>query len=612
MLSTNSKKAQMTLFIIIAIIIVAVVLLVFVVGKVSFTQVQEASEAENAFKECINVKTEDAIRIASFQGGWIYLPEFEAGSPFMPFSSYFNFLGTSVPYWFYVSGNGLKDYQVPDKLQIQDQLSTWLKQEIQDCEINIEGTEIEFSGEPLVYSKINSRSVDIEVVWPMRVTKQDTTSVVEKHNVNVKSNFGNMYEDAIRIFQNENSSLFLEEYSLDVLNLYAPTTRVELSCTPKIWTTEQVSQDIKEALSANIGMIKFNGGYYRLSNKDHKYFEVNVPVDNQVNLIYNPSWNTRLEVWPSENGIMKADPVGTQAGLGIIGFCYVSYHFVYDLAFPVLVQVTKENEVFQFPVIVLIDKNVAREAETENASIATYEICDHKAQTATVFTYDQNSNPVEADIYFKCINQICPIGKTRIEDGNAKLTTRFPECFTSLIIAKAEGYEDSFVQISSNEPFVQSMFLEKKYELEIDMDLQVNERAIITFESENKKFSVFYPHQDKVNLSEQGYDIDVKVFKETSLRLGTQTGQMCVNVPGGLGLPFLDKQECFDLEIPEQTVTEVVFGGGFTTKYFEESELKSSNKLEIKHEEFAIPTSIEELSAIYELLEIAELQVNLK
>jgi len=32
------------------------------------------------------------------------------------------------------------------------------------------------------------------------------------------------------------------------------------------------------------------------------------------------SWPTTFEVWPSENGIMKAEPVGTQIGLSALGF----------------------------------------------------------------------------------------------------------------------------------------------------------------------------------------------------------------------------------------------------------------------------------------------------
>ena len=39
-----------------------------------------------------------------------------------------------------------------------------------------------------------------------------------------------------------------------------------------------------------------------------------------------------------------AEPVGNQEGMGMLGFCYVAYHFVYDLAYPVLVQVYYEDE----------------------------------------------------------------------------------------------------------------------------------------------------------------------------------------------------------------------------------------------------------------------------
>ena len=62
---------------------------------------------------------------------------------------------------------------------------------------------------------------------------------------------------------------------------------------------------------------------------------------------------------------MIAKPIGTQPGLSAMKFCYAPYKFVYDMYFPVLIQVYSKddaNEVFQFPVSVVINKNMPREA----------------------------------------------------------------------------------------------------------------------------------------------------------------------------------------------------------------------------------------------------------
>ena len=43
------------------------------------------------------------------------IPEYEAGSEYMPFSSQLDFLGNPIPYWYYVSGNNIQREQVPSK-----------------------------------------------------------------------------------------------------------------------------------------------------------------------------------------------------------------------------------------------------------------------------------------------------------------------------------------------------------------------------------------------------------------------------------------------------------------------------------------------------------------
>ena len=97
--------------------------------------------------------------------------------------------------------------------------------------------------------------------------------------------------------------------------------------------------------------------------------------------MYSRNWITRLDAKPSEEGILLAEPVGNQEGLGLIGFCYVPYHFVYDLDFPVLVQIfsTSTNEIFQFPLQTIIRSNKQREAlPTVNENVIETDICKYK------------------------------------------------------------------------------------------------------------------------------------------------------------------------------------------------------------------------------------------
>ncbi|MCS7134434.1 MAG: hypothetical protein NZ889_01070 [Candidatus Pacearchaeota archaeon] len=607
------KKAQISIFVIIAIIIIALALFLnFFVFKEKERRLPEAEKAEIAFSQCAALILKEGIKLLGFHGGWIYPPEFETGSEYMPFSNYFFFLGTQIPYWYYISGNKIEKWQIVSKDEIEKQLAIFVKEKIEECKPQIENVEISFHGMPETNVKIYERYISLEISWPMQITKNDRTLIIEKHKTNVKSNLNKLYHDALKIFEAENSTFFLENYSIDILNLYAPTTRIELECTPKAWTKDKVFDDIKNALEANIPMIKFKGNYYKLKKNEHKYFVVDLLVESKVNLLYSKEWPTKIDIWPSENGFLKTYPIGNQPGLGTLGFCINTYHFVYDLAFPVLFQIYEGEEIFQFPVIVYIEKNRARKAETEKVPSFPFEICKSKTQTGTVFTYDQNSVPVEAEIFFKCFDQVCRIGRTTLQEGKARLTEKFPECINGLLIARAEGFEDALALVSSNEPFVQNMFLEKSHELEVELELQANERAIINFQND-KKISVFYPDQRKVSITPKTYNLSVLLFKETSLNLEKQKGEKCITLPsGGLGIPFAPRRECIEIEIPETLITEAPFGGGSSVIYFSEQELNKAKKLKIKAERFFVPSNLEELTQIYELIEWAKLNITLE
>jgi len=232
------KKAQVTLFIIIAIVIVAFALLAFLFLKPQVTVPSKLQPAENYFKDCVDVKVKEASQIAGMQGGYIDMPEFEAGSEYMPFSNQLNYLGMSVPYWFYVSGNNLAREQKPSLASVEKQFENYLSESVKDCDftsIKSEGYSIELTGKPSVDVKIKGASIETNVAWAIKMARDEQSIVITNHKITTKSNFGTLYNDAAKIFTAEQKTLFLENYSVDVLRLYAPVDDIELSCAPKIW-----------------------------------------------------------------------------------------------------------------------------------------------------------------------------------------------------------------------------------------------------------------------------------------------------------------------------------------------------------------------------------------
>jgi hypothetical protein len=394
---------------------------------------------------------------------------------------------------------------------------------------------------------------------------------------------------------------------------------VELSCAPKIWLKQQIESDLKEATAANIAAIRLKGNYYKLAKPENKYFVVDSDdnIEESINFFYSPSWPSRFEVWASneetrkEGNVLIAKPIGLQQGLGILGFCYVQYHFIYDFAFPVLVQIFDSRELFQFPVVVMISKNKARQAViTEMPSEVEVELCKYKLTPVTIHTFNTNLEPVEADISFKCFNEICDIGRTQRENGNAVLYEKFPQCINGFILASAEGYADAKLQLSTNEEALAELILQPLYNLSLELDLgraplASNEQAIVTFESDDKTQVIAYPQQKSVQLKEGSYKISVQVFREGSLTIGEYKTRQCVKVPasGIAGLFGIEREQCYDIELPSQTLTQLIVGGGQSEEYFTEEMLENAKKISITASVVKMPSNILELQDTFSMIE---------
>jgi len=401
---------------------------------------------------------------------------------------------------------------------------------------------------------------------------------------------------AVDVYNYEKSNMFLEGYALDVMRLYAPVTGTEIGCAPKIFVEEDIKNDIVGGLAANVGMLKLDGSYYDLASEDESYFvtDIGERVDENVNFMYSPSWPTSIDI----HGDMVAKPVGLQEGMGLMGFCYVPYHLVYDINFPVLVQFYDEEEIFQFPVAVVISKNQARVAlpTTTGASIES-KVCEFANQDVDVYTYDADLNPVEARIQFKCLNSVCEIGATEIEGGEAILRGEFPQCVGGFILASAEGYADAKYQISTNEENIANVVLSKKYE--IGLDLGDVDKALVSFVADDFSAMVLYPEMDSLELVEGYYNVSVFVYDDSSLKFPASSRSECVDVPeGGLaGLFGAETEKCYDINLPEMDIDFVVVGGGRTAEYITARQLEESSELNINVPLFGLPGDLEGLQA---------------
>jgi len=606
MFKMRDKKGQIAIYVIVALVIVAGILVFFFVrGRFMISEVPaEFVPIYEFYESCIEYEAESAADLAGSQGGGIFLDDYVPGSEYAPFSSHLNFLGFPVPYWFYVSGNGLVMEDVPTESEIEREMERFIEERVNDCdfeEFYARGYYVEL-GEPEVKVEIEDERLVVDVNAAVVATNGEGVSARRtEHSVDVNSKFGKFFEIAKRIYAEEREGAFLEDYALDVLNIYAPVDGVELDCGAVVWTTSEVVDDLKDGLEANIGAIKLDGDYYKLSEKRREYYVIDEEVDESVNFLYSGNWPTKVEIHGADDEIMIARPVGNQAGASLMGFCYVPYHFVYDISFPVVIQVYDDEEIFQFPVAVIIDDNLPRKAEFGELVLEEEEdeVCDFKTEEIEVSLFDVNLNPVDGEISYVCFDNQCSLGKT----VNGKFVGGAPACYNGYLDVRAEGYVDTRQLFSSNSKSVANIILDREHEVEVDLRVGGEEfdgTAVVLFAGERSASAVL-PGFDSVTLSEEQYNVTVYVYGDSEITIPASTERQCHDVPrtGLLGLFGAVREECFDVTIPETKIENALIGGGESEIYILESELREG-RVTVDVDRLPTPKSLQDLQYNFE------------
>jgi hypothetical protein len=600
------KKGQMTIFVIIAIVLVAGIVTFYALrGQIFVTQIPaDLQPVFDYYASCIKDEAQAAISLAGSQGGHVDPGVYIPGSNYAPFSSQLNFLGSPVPYWFYISGNGVVKENVPSKSQIADGISSYIEGRVNaDCNLDdfyAKGFSINFTT-PVIKTTIQDTNVIADVGYNLVVSKGDSSARKTSESVEVASNFGKMYNAAIGIYDKEKNEAFLENYSVDVLRAYAPVDGVEISCSGKIWKTRDVVNDLKDGLVANIGAIKFKGDYYTLNRASEKYFVVNLPFDGAVNLIYSKDWPTRVSI-EGANELMIASPVGTQAGMGAMGFCYAPYHFVYDLSFPVLIQLFEGNELFQFPVVVIVDKSMPRTGLASDIPLApeTTDICQYNTQDLQVNVYDVNLNKVDANISLLCMTDRCELGET----VGGTFVGKAPACMNGYLDVNAAGYVDKTQLISTNEESSADVILDREYDVDVGLEVggkPLEGNAIVSFVGGDSATSTVLPDVSKIKLSEGLYNVSVMVYANSSLTIPASTRRQCTTVArtGIAGLFGSTEEKCFDINMPETKIESALVGGGQGEIYLLPSDLEDG-KITLEVDALPAPKSLDDLSKNFE------------
>ena len=115
-------------------------------------------------------------------------------------------------------------------------------------------------------------------------------------------------------------------------------------------------------------------------------------------------------------------------------------------------------------------------------------------------------------------------------------------------------------------------------------------------------------------MSQGQYEVQVQIYRNSSIVLGARKQEQCVEVPqSGIGSFFgLTKEECFTIDFPEQIISSSLSGGGKQNYFILESELIDSSIVEIRADSLPTPNTIDQLSTNYILFEEKGLGINFK
>lgn len=599
---SKSKKAQLTVFVIIGLILVAgIVGYFFIKGSKSGNLSKNLEPAYDAYLSCIQQRVEEATNIIGQQAGYLYTEElnFEPGSFYMPFSSQLDFYGSPVPYWSYVSGNNILRQQKPSLSKIETDIERYVHERINDCDLSNFNDQGIFADiyDGNVSVKINDHDIVVKLDNPVALSFENESAYVSKHEINVKSELGNFYSLASRVYELEKNNSFLELYAVDVLRMNAPVTGVDVTCTPKMFNENEITKNLSEALEANFAFLKLKGDYYKLDNPENSYFVVDAGknVDVNANFVYSNYWPTKVVMY----GDKFAKPVGNQEGLGMLGFCFVPYNFVYDVAFPVMIQFYSNDELFQFPVVVVLKNNQPRNATylSDEENIIS-PICNNPSQEVKVSTYDLSLKPVESYLTFSCLSESCSGGQTKSLAGEASANLKLPSCVNGVLTATAEGYAPSHYTISTNREFSADILMKKIYSVKVS--LPNVKKATVVFSSEDYTSVLTYPDYSSVDLVEGEYNITAYVYQDSTITFPAVKDRRCFDVAETTFSSLLGDsgQQCYDIDIPSQEVDMALVGGGNGVDYFTEDVL-STKQLKLDIPIFKTPANLEELQNNY-------------
>lgn len=394
----KSKKAQLTIFIIIGIMLLISAGIYFyltsrVVPEEDFTVEQipvEARPIQEFTQECLNRLGVEALKKLGQHGGYIDYADAELSRRSFDVDvldptesdafSISNSPQDNIIYWWYmITPNECQDCiatneNIPALEDLEHQTRLYIERNLDSClqefkSFDAAGFDVVQTGERTVNVMITENDVMITMLQPTSVSIGDRTTEVSRFITRVPLRLKQIYELANELVEAEVKDEFIETITLNFISLASgldtnrlpPFYASETSYSKRIWIKSVVDQQIKNILVSRIPQIQFD------KTKGAAPFDIGTEYDtSSYDLLYRRELNnsypdftarftylnqpTYFEITPSDGDTLSySQRIPRELNfLGLISFGVANYQnyyeFFYDLSFPVMVEITSTSD----------------------------------------------------------------------------------------------------------------------------------------------------------------------------------------------------------------------------------------------------------------------------
>jgi hypothetical protein len=409
-----SKRAQLTVFIIIGIVILLTIgMTVYLTTQKIVKPVEEevivpedVRPVYEHVQSCANEIARDALGLLGLQGGFISLPGIIERTPtaYIPADSANLF---KVPLWYYEGED-----RTPSVGYMEREISRYLNERLSECADGFEQFKPEYAvtlqGNASTRTVIAEDSVIVRVSWPLELRAADRTTRLNDFVVRMPVRLRQMWELANATMATENDKTPFENLTIDLMaadSANIPMDGFTIECGVKRWNLNEVRKRLDTVLYYNIPTARVKNtqyspfaesastyealrkDYQRMTkeliqgnekptppkraapNDAYQYFKLLFdvgarPTDLKMGFEYQPAWGLQINAQPSEGATLKSNAgKGTSKYLRFL--CINQWHFAYDIIYYVKATVRDDNAfdgkgyTFQFAFPVLINDNAA-------------------------------------------------------------------------------------------------------------------------------------------------------------------------------------------------------------------------------------------------------------